>query len=52
MANRTKHAQRSRRGRDRSGMYRKYVIGNMPLYAGPNFNLVHRLTDAFRQHIG
>jgi hypothetical protein len=47
MAGRIKHRERSRKTRDRSGMFRKYVIGNMPLY-GSDYGIIHRLTNLFK----
>jgi hypothetical protein len=48
MAGRVKHAERSRKGHDRSGMYRKYVTGRSSLYVGSGFSMLHKLSNVFK----
>jgi hypothetical protein len=48
MANRVKHMERSCKSRDRSGIYRKYVIGKSTLYNTGDYRLLHRLTNLFK----
>lgn len=47
MAGRIEHRERSRKTRDRSGIFCKYVTGTS-LYAGSDFNMLHRLSNVFR----
>ena len=48
MAGRIKHMQRSRAGRDRRGIYRKYVIGKSNIYDAGDYSILHKLSSLFK----